>query len=989
MDKELTDWQQRLALHFAALRERRRVDGANRPIFGLEHGLSQSEVQALETAVRSHIVHRRPLRDHALAWIVYASELGYRYAGDEYWQTFERETPGWIANGDRNQLRTFYRQFHRDFGGAVPSGLWAEHFSIICWPITHAILPKDLQLQLARTLYELRHSFSGAILESPEALGEQIAARSWNATSRFQNFAQGTQLVSQIAAALLFEGEPGTSQLIYPGTLMRIREDLDRERQAREWLRSARQTANERTNVRGLNLFERNAGLSNLKRLDEARAAVAALGIEPRLVLRPTGSLGVSWDVLLEVPDLSHLLLRFPETREILTGSRCEVAGYSGRPLARGRLLHGAQRVMLSRWPRPDEVLLKFEKTDSRLEFLLLTECLLRAGPRWLFRIASDGLAYECRNLRVRPGERYILVSNAGPIMSDEHTTPIDLECAGVHALMLDLPHALTPDWEEAIRKLWIWQARTLEVWPAGLAPIAWDGEGYGEWSASEPPCIAIQADHSLESLRVSMDSDVNRTLEFTAVEPGEPVFIEFPQLSVGVHHLNVSARRTSTGQTEQLGGLEIAIRILEDRPRSPIVNPLGPLSVNMDPVVPTLDQLWEGQAELSIRGPDGRQVECIVSLFERADEGALIAERVPPINMPVTADVWHVHFREHFQKKRAAQEAYDRARVCTLDFSAQELGAFTIRFEREFTPLRWAVRRRGKSNLVRLFDDSGDSGRSGVSRAAFETPCVEEPLPFDSECQVHVSGGMYVARTERFVAAIIVPPVLTGLGLADLSLAPTIERRQRSIESIMSMVDMSGLWGQARLPGDLLSVIRQRNVMLALASELFRLLCGENWTRAENGVASNDSIRALKALSYAVDGQPTEAGVGPILLRDAETIAHDTCSDRVGLFASLAVQHGLIRPYPAPGRLRGASMNQQMSAGVDTPAWLAEFSLRLASDPAGIETWAGQHLRIGLDRLMQRPILAKAAKFLVIATEQYSPFGSVFGELYAGWRWG
>ena len=40
----------------------------------------------------------------------------------------------------------------------------------------------------------------------------------------------------------------------------------------------------------------------NVSRLDEARAQVAALGMEPRLVLRPTGSLGGSWDVSLEIP---------------------------------------------------------------------------------------------------------------------------------------------------------------------------------------------------------------------------------------------------------------------------------------------------------------------------------------------------------------------------------------------------------------------------------------------------------------------------------------------------------------------------------------------------------------------------------------------------------------------------------------------------------------------------------------------------------------
>jgi hypothetical protein len=76
----------------------------------------------------------------------------------------------------------------------------------------------------------------------------------------------------------------------------------------------------------------------------------------------------VTWEISLEIPDLSHLLFRFPKTRDILTGSRCVVAGALGRPLARGRCLHGAQRVMLARWPNANEVLLRFEQTDPQLE---------------------------------------------------------------------------------------------------------------------------------------------------------------------------------------------------------------------------------------------------------------------------------------------------------------------------------------------------------------------------------------------------------------------------------------------------------------------------------------------------------------------------------------------------------------------------------------------------------------------------------------------
>jgi hypothetical protein len=252
LDTMLTEWQGRLERHFGELRRERSAAVGDKPLFALEHGLDAYELQSLATDIRAHALSAAPSDETPLPWIVYAAELGYRYCGDDYWQTFEDETPGWTVHGDRYWIRECYRKFHRDFGGAHPSGAWARHFSIICWPITHAILPRDVQRQLARILYELRHSFSAELFESPTRLGEFIAAQSWNATSRFRNLAEEPLLVGQIAAALLLEGDLVSRGLILPATLRRIGQDLDRERRAREWLRSARQSAKERASVRGL-----------------------------------------------------------------------------------------------------------------------------------------------------------------------------------------------------------------------------------------------------------------------------------------------------------------------------------------------------------------------------------------------------------------------------------------------------------------------------------------------------------------------------------------------------------------------------------------------------------------------------------------------------------------------------------------------------------------------------------------------------------------
>ncbi len=231
-------------------------------------------------------------------------------------------------------------------------------------------------------------------------------------------------------------------------------------------------------------------------------------------------------------------------------------------------------------------------------------------------------------------------------------------------------------------------------------------------------------------------------------------------------------------------------------------------------------------------------------------------------------------------------------------------------------------------------------------------------------------------------------PPALHGLGLKELRFIPNVERQDRSIESVLKTIGFASQWGQARLAGDLLSAIRQRDIMLTLVAELFRLLCGENWAKAEKEFSSSDNPRALETLSGAVSRNSLEAGVGATLFRDAEAIAHGTHSDRIRRLASLAVEYRLLSSAPVANRLRGATTNSQASADVDAPAWLTEFSLRLASDPASAETWAGRHLHSGLTRLLDTTTLAKAARFLVIATDCYLQPGSVSGELYGGWRW-
>ena len=56
----------------------------------------------------------------SLPFVVYATEIGYDYSGDEYWQTFSQQTPGWSNIEDRDFIRQGFQRFAEQRGSPAP-----------------------------------------------------------------------------------------------------------------------------------------------------------------------------------------------------------------------------------------------------------------------------------------------------------------------------------------------------------------------------------------------------------------------------------------------------------------------------------------------------------------------------------------------------------------------------------------------------------------------------------------------------------------------------------------------------------------------------------------------------------------------------------------------------------------------------------------------------------------------------------------------------
>jgi hypothetical protein len=969
------EWHERLHAHFRSVREARAPQW---PLFALEHGLSADDVADLSSKLRTSVSETVPSDAYWLPWLVYGAEIGYKYEGDEYWQTFQEQTPGWREHGDRYWLQGIFIRFFRAYGGAKPEGTWASHFTLICWPITHAVLPTYLQRQLARLLYELRYSFSASLLQSPESLGAHIASNAFDESRRFQEFAQNRLLLGQIAVALLTSEDTQTKVLLLPSTLERIVKDLERERSARDWLRNARAQAHQIA-VDGLARSRTGPGRPTTGESDSQRDLRS---IEPSLLLRPGRS---GWQVLVEIPDFAPLVDLNPSFREILTHSRCTVRG-SNQRLARQQLLsYGSQRVLLHSWPKPSEPLLEFRPAPPAEFQQLLVECSLRPGPTWLCRLTSDGQAIQISGLTVHPGKTYIVLSESSPLLG-KLGQPLTIECKGISASMITLPDAVSSEAEMQIARLGLRLIRHFRIWPAGSPACSWDGEGHIEWLAGEVPYLGIQADHWLGDLRVVLDETDILTLE--KLEPGIARFLRLPLLPSGGHRLSLYARRGKYPEFEPIGELDVLVR--EARRWTRGANSQGALIVFVDPPEPSLENLLDAHVGLEVHGPLTRSVEVSIELLQiGTDTPALIWKR-PPVALPIGVEKWSQLLRE-FVAEVSDNKALDISNACRISVDGEELGRFILTCERDHSPLRWIVKESSRSYTVSLLDAPSED--SQVYYYSFKEPCDSISLDEKVVAQnytVPTKGGLFVARTIHECRGVVIPHLVSNI--SDLAKEePTMPSLHRSERGVLELLYSIDLWSRARAV-DPFSRWSRRNVQHYLLTHLFGLIGGNNWLVAEQHYHQNLSNEgALRYLSRAIAVKSSEKNVESVLTGALSSLKGKDASPKS--YVTFLAER--LKPL-----IQIEERGQQLPTK-DLPARLAprfrrglhryvEFSLRLASEPHTVRSWAKTWFDKAIQQVLQTPILARAARFVVLAVDFENRRNGYGGQtsLYASWDW-
>ena len=783
MPMPLEQWQERLEGHFTQLAAARSTSGF--PLFALEHGLSEAELEEITELLHSHLATGLRLFPHWLLWVVYATEQGYGYDGHEYWVSFEQNTPLWHERGRPEYLRSYFSKFQKAYSGVVPSGPWAGWFRNIAWPITHAILPRYLQLQFARALYDARLQFARMQNPTPAAVGKQLASHAWYASSRFQEFLEQEELAGRIVLALLEQGTVQGQSPIYAPTLARIVADLVNVRSAGEWLKEARRVVADRFH-----------GVDRSRPRDERPGlrpvpAAEPPSVRPALLLRKSST--TSWSVVVEVPNFSEVARLNPQLAQFLKTTRCTVAGTGDAMLPAGWSLYASQKRIMKSWPQTGAAMIAFERPNAVLENILRGECHFAQGPVWVFRVGNDGLGREITGRTVRPGQHYVLLSRDPLSTGIGFGTPTCVECEGVSGMTLAMPDAVEPGETAELHRLGLQVVRNIRVWPAGLCVRNWDGEGRGDWLSTEAPCFGIAHDYAVDEYYVRL----NNSPEMTIAGPraGEPIFVRLPALPPGRHVLSVRARRVDLPiGLQALRDLEgrVELKVRDPVPWKPGTTSHSGLAVSIDPPDPTLDVFWEGNVRLSVLGPEGRDVSCSIALTGR-NGVSILSQEIGKFDLPVSGSNWSRRFKR-FANDDSRAWKYLEASTGRFVIRGEELGEYALHLERDAKPVRWLCRIAQHATHVRLVDDTGLETVAEVQFFPLKQPGNARLLDTTSAMAGLVAeepGGLFFASQGERRDALLVSSSRGAVGFRDLVVEPELNGLESDITRLLALVEL------------------------------------------------------------------------------------------------------------------------------------------------------------------------------------------------------
>lgn len=811
------------------------------PVFALEHPLLSGDTSRFATLLSEQVRVEGSLSDEFwVTWVVCATEHGYQFAGLEYWESFERKVRRWHGVDYRENLRKWFERFAKIYGGAEPSGAWSTRYKYICWPVTHALLPQDLQLQLAQAFHYAQSSLNNAAELSDRELGRLIKRHSLETTTRYSQFLEQEEIVGQVVHALLRDYNDESSA-IYRPTLDRITQDLTTKANAREWLRAARDRYGQ-PKSRLITGQPRPSRPSPGDAYDATRSS-------PIRLCRPSCNLelrrgGSELQVWLSPPSLALHAIQWPELRDVLNRSRLIAqCADSARP-AICLLATKPPSWRLNRWPNEGQALLEFDAPlPNDLEKIVgdgrLSPCHLR-----IFECMADGRAVQRAEPVVRPGADYIIASQDLSVVA--HLGPkVSSDCEGIHFIRLRLPEAVTDVEVQRLTQAGIDVRRTLSVQPGGLLPRGWLSGYSSEWLTTEAVVFLIDHDFQCDQLLVELDG----TTTTIAPSQGFRSILSLGYLEAGPHYLVIRATVSATSALAVVTApVELHFMVRPPSTWKPGQITHDGLLAHVSPPDPSIEDLLSSGLSLHVEGAT-TSVACSLTLID-GDGVPCLDVKLFRKNLPLSNDAWQSALNK-FLKAQGDERPLFSAREGVLTLCARDIGCHRIQLRADFKPLRWALDRTPAGSVARLLNDGIEQHEIDVVHYTFDAPLERRPLTVEHAIEglnATAASGLLVARTPEFEQAVIISPAHPA-GLSTL-----VDQQQWPGDlstNIGVLVQAHRRWHSCRTSNGWARV-RQVRVVSSIHQRLLAVLCGEYWVRNEAGFA--DRALSWHALESLVD---------------------------------------------------------------------------------------------------------------------------------------
>jgi len=809
--------------HFTELKGTRGA-GAQGTVYVLEHPLSQRECNELANQLRLACNKEGVHNEHWLPWLVITTELGYSYSGTDYWPRLESKFPKW-QYGDRERLASWFKRFAKEFCGVRPTGAWARQFRLIAWPITHAVLPTDLQVQLSRAVYAARHALFDLDEKSDEELGQAIASRWVPHGDRFDRLLQREGFVGTLVRLLL---HPSCRQdVLSSHVLQRIVTDVEAHAEAKWWLRDARTYCRPSIRVAG-------APARGTARIAPLRAQFSPdLVLEQRdtdrwsLFVKPQSALGL----IAEAPSIARSLGRM---RFLLSDNTKQAF------LARELMKAEPRALALARFPADGAPLLSFLPENEANAALLTAESRLAPREVWIFKRRNDGSAWLQSSNAVLPGATYLLgTRDPNSLTLGE---PQVTGFSGLSLRQLVVAAGLSAVETRALLDAGISVSKRTTIYPWGVMPRVWREDGLVEYVHGETVLLRVERDHAFDAVRMTVGGEPAREVSC----PGAaPFLLELADLPLGQHTVTLDTMETrctrSVTEIYNKSSITLYVRIRPPSSWSPQVVPSEALAVTLVPEEPSLKQVLQGELELSVQGTayDTLEVSLVIVDGTAERHERTVLRRRPPI----TSADWN----EHLDVARRDSDLQLHSLAATYAFLI--VGSDRFGWHREGLavfprPLRWCVKRDGVDYRVCLRSD--DAMPPEVRFYPRRTPCVEAPVAF-AEVHRGMRGGdgLYLAQQGDHFASLVLSSPPAKMNLAELHARSVIEIDESDPAVLVSRLQ---LWSQAQTVGRLANG-RLAPVIAALRTRLVHVLAGHAWAAAEQRALRGRRLSDLDVL--------------------------------------------------------------------------------------------------------------------------------------------